>query len=166
MFIKAIVKNTIDELPKAIANVLSVTTIGSVVTGIILIRAKIWQTLLTHISSSYVAIIFLISLMVAVCSLTTLIYIQFRKQKKLILRYGVLWDENLNPHCSTCKNPLHTQNVEVFGVVTYQCSKCKTNVKFSDENGKLLPYQAVLKEIRIVLDSYNQRSIKTPLIKR
>jgi ribosomal protein L37AE/L43A len=64
----------------------------------------------------------------------------------LKLKFGVYWDRNLNPFCSTCKTPLQTVNVESYGIVTWSCCKCNKPLKFSD-GGKLVSMKYVSAEV-------------------
>lgn len=145
--IQILINQTIESLPGAIAT----TIAGSFIAGVCLILVKlkdhIFQFLMNHISNTYIVTTFFISFILLTMSISLNLFYYFKKKTKLFLKYGVYWDNECNPYCSTCKKPLQIKSTESYGVSTFICVKCKEPLKFVDDFGKYLPLNLVKQNV-------------------
>jgi len=67
------------------------------------------------------------------------IYLCFKLHKNLKPKFGVLWDENKEPYCPICKNPLgrHTTKRGGSAATGLKCVKCKESLLLVDKGKKI-----------------------------
>lgn len=78
------------------------------------------------------------SLAINIVLITTLIY--FKQKQKLLLKNGVYWDKNKNPHCNKCKSPLTFGGSDFYeqNPKSFWCTSCRTAIYPVDSNGKYI----------------------------
>lgn len=68
------------------------------------------------------------------------------KRHNLRLKYGILWDNDKNPHCPVCKNAGLNYNEWNYGALGYLCNSCGKVYGLKDSAGKdIKPDDAIAK---------------------
>lgn len=75
-------------------------------------------------------------------ALLALIFLLTRRSQ-FVLKYGIYWDKDKNPHCPSCKTPVATYN-EYSSGKGYFCKPCKKLFPLADASGNdISPEQAI-----------------------
>ncbi|EPF2931141.1 hypothetical protein ACSL9C_004088 [Vibrio navarrensis] len=90
----------------------------------------------------------LVSLLLASLALNLLILILFwvlnkSSKPEFLLKYGIYWDREKNPHCPNCKTPIggYNEYSEGWG---YYCKPCNKIFPLTDASGNdIKPEQAI-----------------------
>jgi uncharacterized protein YbaR (Trm112 family) len=105
---------------------------------------------LKSLPSQWLSILVGMSLTGSFVCLMYLLKLKKDLSNKLVLRYGIYWDKNRNPHCPVCKIPVsynswsNGSGGSNFG---YYCPPCKHIYPLSDETGKYLKPEEILSKI-------------------
>ena len=80
----------------------------------------------------------IVLLLVLLLSLSLYTYFLYKKSKtKLFLRFGVKWDDNLNPYCpnKNCESPLSSKGIDRKENVILICPICKEPISLFNDKG-------------------------------
>jgi hypothetical protein len=67
---------------------------------------------------------------------------------KLRLRFGALWDHELQPHCPLHKTALRNYDRYGAGDWGFLCTECKDVIRLKDEDGKSLKFRTAQERLR------------------
>ena len=70
------------------------------------------------------------------------------KNRDLITKFGIYWDNDLNPHCPNCKIPLGNYTELDKDAPCFHCARCKELIFMTDENGKHLTLPEALSRFK------------------
>ena len=93
----------------------------------------------------------LVSILLASLSLNILVLILFwilnrRSKSEFILKYGIYWDRDKNPHCPNCKIPIGGYG-EYDAGWGYYCKPCAKIFPLTDANGNDIKPDQVIGEL-------------------
>ncbi|WP_303852671.1 hypothetical protein [Seleniivibrio woodruffii] len=74
-------------------------------------------------------LVFIMMLLLLVFILLVLVYVL--RKTDMVLKYGIFWDKNNNPHCPSCKIPLNIYGEYTIGNGFY-CESCKAVYPMAD----------------------------------
>lgn len=84
----------------------------------------------------------------AVLNLLLLVALWFRSSRgQFVLKYGIYWDRNCNPHCPSCKIPVAAYGSYQVGGKGYYCKPCKKVFNLADATGKDIDPEQVIREL-------------------
>ena len=69
-----------------------------------------------------------------------------RSKPDFVLKYGIYWDGDKNPHCPNCKIPIsgYSEYLEGRG---YYCKPCEKIFPLTDINGNNISPEQVIREL-------------------
>lgn len=102
-------------------------------------------SLINSVFSNKVLIpLFFISLLL---NIFVLVWLWKIKQKpEFILRYGVYWDHEKNPHCPLCKKPIGSYD-STRKPPSYTCKSCGNFIRITNQVGNDIPPSKVIAEL-------------------
>lgn len=153
----------IKKLFSSSGNALIGITLASVILGLGGIRI-FYEKLWIYIKSTMLSPTPLYLTIVLVLALGVYIYCIYQKvtkvqtfntplQETFTKRFGILWDENYQPHCGTHKNLL--QSYRAYGTsdpaITrwgFICPSCKNPIFIVDQNGKYITQEDAIEKLK------------------
>lgn len=70
------------------------------------------------------------------------------RRSQFVLKYGIYWDRDSNPHCPSCKTPVAAYGSYQVGGKGYYCKPCKQVFKLADASGKDIAPEQAIRELR------------------
>jgi len=71
-----------------------------------------------------------------------------KSQPRLRLRFGALWDHELQPHCPVHKSALRNYDRYGAGDWGFLCTECKDVIRLKDEDGRSLKFRTAQERLR------------------
>lgn len=92
--------------------------------------------------------------LLAILSLSLLLNIAFllviwltSRSENLVLKYGIYWDSQKNPHCPSCKKPLSAYGQYRYSGKGYYCKPCKAVMPLADAQGNRIEPSKAISEL-------------------
>lgn len=110
----------------------------------------VFYWLLTRLSARLLLVLVIAELLSLSIAGSYIAYLRREYIPKLTHKFGIQWDQELNPHCPKCSKRLGPYQVNQYRYPGFECFDCKDVRRLlgEDANGELITYEAAMKELR------------------
>lgn len=130
------------------------------------IRDPLADIVTSKVPKSIVITIPSLLLLSLILALSYIFYLRKKLKVKLFIAFGVYWDNDLNPYCSSCQKLLsnyayYGRSVNFKGHPGFKCFNCDKTVHLSDEKNIFITIEGAKDKLLLLRKTTSANKAKT-----